>query len=339
MRIAIFPAAGGLGGATLSHLINTTEVEASSVTLISRHPEKLEKEKNQGATLRKADFDELETLDGAFEGVDVLNLISYPSFTHEHRYKVSSLLLPHVLCISVLILNMMSVQVAKAAIDAAVASGVKHIFYSSLAFARDGPPTYRPHVMLAHLDTEAYLAKLASSRFSYTIVRQGLYTESFPVYTANFDLKAAREKKDQVLKIRIPHDGSGPGISWAKRDELGEATARLLAEHARDPSNFRFNNKLIILSGPKEYTLKDTASIFSNITGKTVQIEEVSVDEYASQPEVGYGSDSEQLNKLWATAFEGIKHAEAATVTTHLAELLGREPEDAETTLRKMISA
>jgi uncharacterized protein YbjT (DUF2867 family) len=193
--------------------------------------------------------------------------------------------------------------------------------------------------MLAHLTTEEYLASLVSPTFSYTVIRQGLYSESFPVYTANFDLAKAAASKETEFKIRIPHDGSGPGVPWAKRDELGEATARIMGEYTKDPANFRFKNKMIILSGPREYSLNETASVFSKVLGKSVTIEEVSVDEYADQPNVGYGSDSTRLNKLWATAFEGIKHGEAATVTTHLRELLGREPEDFETTVRGMLSS
>jgi uncharacterized protein YbjT (DUF2867 family) len=192
--------------------------------------------------------------------------------------------------------------------------------------------------MLAHLDTEAYLESLVSPSFSYTIIRQGLYSESFSVYTANFDLAKAA-KSDTPSTIRIPHDGSGPGVAWAKRDELGEATARILAEYVADPKGFRFKNKRIILSGPKAYSLAGTASVFSTVVGKPVSIEEVSIDDYADQPNVGYGSDSTDLNRLWATAFEGIKHGEAATVTPHLRELLGREPEDFETTVRGMLNA
>jgi len=87
--IGIFPAAGGLGGATLSHLLDTSRVDPSSVVLVARNPEKLRKEKERGVEVRKADFDESESLRGAFKGIDVLNLISYPSFEHEHRFQVS----------------------------------------------------------------------------------------------------------------------------------------------------------------------------------------------------------------------------------------------------------
>lgn len=81
--IGVFPAAGGLGTATLEQLLKT--VEPSRVVLISRHPEKLQEEIKLGATPRKADYDDPASFDGAFEAVDILNIISYPSFVKDHR--------------------------------------------------------------------------------------------------------------------------------------------------------------------------------------------------------------------------------------------------------------
>jgi uncharacterized protein YbjT (DUF2867 family) len=88
MSIAIFPASGGLGGATLSHLLDTVKVDASSLVLVARSPERLAKEDARGAKVLKADYDHPETLDGVFKGVEVLNLISYASFQHKYRFKV-----------------------------------------------------------------------------------------------------------------------------------------------------------------------------------------------------------------------------------------------------------
>jgi len=88
MSIAIFPASGGLGGATLKHLLDTVKVDPSSLTLIARSPERLAKEEARGAKVLKADYDYPETLDGVFAGVEVLNLISYASFQHKYRFKV-----------------------------------------------------------------------------------------------------------------------------------------------------------------------------------------------------------------------------------------------------------
>ncbi|KAJ9122644.1 hypothetical protein QFC24_004072 [Naganishia onofrii] len=313
MSVAIFPAAGGLGGATYTALLKL--LDPKHIVLVSRHPEKLQHEQQAGVAVRKADFDDVESFKGVFDGVKTLNLISYPSIEHEHRF-----------------------EVAKAAIDSARVSGVRHIFYSSLAFGGLTPdPPFRAQVMLAHLDTEAYLRPLHEhdpEQFSYTVVRVGLYSESFPIYTASFDIN--RPPKDG--KIRVPHDGDGPGIAWAKRHELGEAVAKLIAMYEHDPERFPWKNKLMVLSGPRAYSLNETAKVFSDILGREITVQEVSVDEYANLPEVKesltYGSGS--WSKLWATAFEGLRHGVAAAVTPHLRELLGREPEAFEVTVRGM---
>jgi nucleoside-diphosphate-sugar epimerase len=232
--------------------------------------------------------------------------------------------------------------VAKAAIDEAIKSGVKHIFYSSLAFGGDGNPTSVTQVMAAHLSTERYLAQVQQqnpSSFSYTAVREGLYSESYPIYTAFFDINDPPASGE----IRIPHDGSGPGISWAKRDELGEATARLIVRYleAGSPASFPWLNKIIVLSGPHAYSLGETADVFARVLGKPIKIVETSVDDYVQQPQVKSGLDygSGDWARLWATAFEGIRRSEANVVNAHLRDLLGREPEDFKTTIRNSLKS
>lgn len=87
MTTAVFPASGGLGTATYSSLL--TLLDPRDVVLVSRHPEKLQRERESGATLRRADFDDPVSLRGVFDGVETLNLISYPSIEYEHRFEVS----------------------------------------------------------------------------------------------------------------------------------------------------------------------------------------------------------------------------------------------------------
>ncbi|CRL23078.1 NAD(P)-binding domain [Penicillium camemberti] len=310
-KLGIFPASGGLGGSTLRHLLD--QVPPNEVVLIARSPEKLSKEKAAGAIIRKADYDNTQTLDQSFEGISSLNLISYASIQNEYRFKVH-----------------------KAAIDAARKSGVKHIFYSSLAFAGDGDLDTKAQVMLAHLATEKYLAQLhdQNPQFTYTVIRQGLYSESFPLYTAFFDLKAPSNE------ICIPHDGSAPGLAWAKQDELGEATAKLIAQHAKDPAAFPYLNKTVLLSGPRALSLNETADVFSRVLNKPIKVRQVHVDEYVKQPQVqaGLTYGGGDWAPLWATAFDGIRDGECAAVTPNLAQILGREPEQFETTIRTMLS-
>lgn len=85
-KIGLFPASGGLGTSILNHL--SKEVPASQLVLIARNPEKLANFEREGAIVRQADYDQPSTLETAFEGIDVLMLVSYASFEIEHRVKV-----------------------------------------------------------------------------------------------------------------------------------------------------------------------------------------------------------------------------------------------------------
>ncbi|KAF5863335.1 hypothetical protein ETB97_010335, partial [Aspergillus alliaceus] len=309
-KIGIFPAAGGLGSSIIDHLVQ--RVPADQLILIARKPDSLAELSRQGAAVRRADYEDPSTLDRVFDGVDVLMLISYASFEIQYR-----------------------VEAHQAAIDCARRSGVKHIFYSSLAFGGDLADTSVAHVMGAHLRTERYLAELqAQGHITYTAIREGLYSESFPIYTAWFDLA------DPVDEITIPHDGSPPGVTWAKRDELGEATANLVAAYVQNPDtnslSFPYVNRVLLLSGPRAYSLRETVEILGRAVGKEVRIREISTGEYAALPTHGdkhtyHGVD---LAREWATAWEAIQHGETAVVSPLLGELLGREPEDYETTIR-----
>ncbi|KAH7208637.1 NmrA family protein [Fusarium oxysporum] len=305
--VGIFPASGGIGGGTVKHML--TRLPPTDLILISRHPENLVSVKAQGAEIRQADYDDDSALQHAFHGIDTLFLISYASVEHEYRS-----------------------QRHKAAIDAAIRSGVKYIFYGSLGFA--GTPDSKEsvaHVMQAHLDTEKYLETCRQNNvgFAYTIVREGLYSESYPLYTAFFD--PARPRRE----VKIPHDGSGPGIAWVKREELGEGTAELISRYVNEKEKFQWQNKTILLSGEKTLTLAETVAILGEVAKVPLQIKQVSVDEFATQPDVSLnftyrGAD---LSKPWATVFEAFRQGEASWVSPILKELLGREPEDFKTTI------
>jgi hypothetical protein len=189
--------------------------------------------------------------------------------------------------------------------------------------------------MQAHLDTERYLASLAAQDFSftYTIVRIGLYSESFPLYTAFFDLKNPSDE------VKIPHDGTGPGIAWAKQDELGSAMAVLIKSYVESRDRFEYVNKNILLSGPRAWSLRETVEALGRVSKKQVKLREVSVDEYVAQPEVqnGLSYGSGRLAAAWATAFEAIRQGEAAVTTPMLAQALGREPESFEKTIAGIV--
>lgn len=188
--------------------------------------------------------------------------------------------------------------------------------------------------MAAHLDTEAYLEKCSRAvpGFGYTIIREGLYAESYPLYTSFFDLKQPSSE------IKIPHDGSGPGIAWVKREELGEGTAELIRRFvvAESPDVFKYRNARVLLSGQRTLTLAETVKILGKISGTKVGIREVSNEEYAALPEnsEGFRYKGVSYAEPWTTAFEAFRRGEGACIEPLLGELLGREPEGFESTVR-----
>jgi hypothetical protein len=190
--------------------------------------------------------------------------------------------------------------------------------------------------MQAHLDTERYLASIAAEdkSFTYTAIREGIYSESYPVYTAFFDIG------NPVEEIKIPHDGSGSGIAWAKQSELGEATANLVAQHAKVPADFEHLNKTVLLSGPRVWSLAESVEVIAKEIGKPVAIRQVSVEEYAELPQVQNAMKyvSGNLAKDWATAWGAIRAGETAVASPLLASVLGREPEPFDVTIKALVA-
>jgi uncharacterized protein YbjT (DUF2867 family) len=330
------PASGALGTSTYTHLLNL--VPNDQVILINRYPEKVPQSYiDAGVRVRKASYESTPPeLEEAFSGIKTLFLISYPSHVHAYRTKVTRLPQPP----STYSLSNTPTQVQLPAIDAAIRAGVTHIFYSSLAFARENNPTSLAEVMQAHLDTERHLAKLASDpanngSFSYTSIREGLYAESTPIYTAFFDPRNPSSTLHDG-EVCIPHDGSGPGVAWVKRDELGEASARLIARFAeKGREGFEYVNQVVLLSGPRVWSLKETVGVLSQISEREVRIREVSIDEYVKLPRVREVFGGEELARTWATAWEAIRAGETAVVTDDLGRILGREPEGFEVAVKK----
>ncbi len=196
--------------------------------------------------------------------------------------------------------------------------------------------------MQAHLKTERYLKSLVSEKtkkadekpFTFTAVREGIYSESFPMYTGFPDLENLPDE------VKIPHDGSGPGIAFAKIDDLGEATANFVQEYLDAPSRFVYKSQVILLSGPRVWSLADTVKLLEKVKGKEIRLKEVSEEVYVAEPRVQklLGSHGPgKVPKQWATSFHALKKGECAVASIELQRLLRREPEGFEETVRKML--
>jgi uncharacterized protein YbjT (DUF2867 family) len=194
VKYAITGATGGLSSQVLKYLLRL--VSASEVSVVIRNPSKAPPEiSSSGVEIRQGDFSKPELLNGAFKDIERLLIISVPSIEHEFRVR------HHV-----------------NAIDEAKRAGVKHVYYTSLMSGTDIKGQLIDSVanmMQAHLDTEAYLAK---SGLTYTVLREGLYSESYPLYAGFFD-----HTKDN--EVCVPGDGP---ITWVSIEDLGEGTAKLM---------------------------------------------------------------------------------------------------------------
>jgi NAD(P)H dehydrogenase (quinone) len=183
-------ASGHLGQAVINHLLTTLKVPASKIIAASRHPEKLATLKEQGITLRSADFDDESGLVKAFTGVDRVLLISTDAVDKPGRR-----LEQHV-----------------RAINAASTAGVGHVVYTSMPSPESSAVLFAPD----HLGTEKALA--ASSVKSWTILRNNWYFENL-FYSI-----------PQALKSGAQYTATAQGkVAHIARDDLARAAASALA--------------------------------------------------------------------------------------------------------------
>lgn len=330
-------AAGRLGSSIVRHL--TSLMSAFDLVLAVHSPDLApEWLRRCGAGVCAVDYARPPTLEAAFEGANVVVLVSHPSIETAPR-----------------------VDMHRNVIDAAVKKGVRHIFYTSLAFGGNLESKSLAQVMQAHLDTEAYLASIASpfppsssssssssttssnnSKSSsssethgvtYTIMRQGIYSESYPIYLGFFD------PEHPSAEVALPED-SGRGVAWAARDDLGEAMAKLVHCYAYEAEWFPFINEKVLLSGPEALPLERVAEVVGRLLNKTITIKRVSsIDDYVERYAEAARRDPRVGDHIreWATVYEAIGAGECEVVTPELEEWLGRPPEPFEETIKKAL--
>ncbi|KAH9888351.1 NmrA-like family protein [Cubamyces lactineus] len=292
-RYAVTGTTGGLGSQVLKYLLKL--VPAFDVVVSLYNPAGAsEAIKESGVEIRRGDYGDPASLDQAFAGADKLLIVSYPSIAHELRVKHH-----------------------KNAIDAAKRAGVKHVYYTSLAFAGNSVAA----VMQAHIDTERYLKE---SGLTYTILREGIYSESYPLYFGFFN---AAEGKDEVI---IPY--SDGGIAWVSREDLGEGTAKIMVQGG-------FENETRLLSGSRTITLKEIADKVSSLLGRSIRLVIGSEDDYvrANVGKHGPRGEEEFLRK-WATTYKALERGELDVVDPLLQEVLGRELKPFGETLKETLS-
>lgn len=211
----------------------------------------------------------------------------------------------------------------RAAIDAALEAGVKHIYYTSLGFANPS----KAGVMRAHIRTEAYLHDLEKEgKVQITIIREGLYNESWPLYFGYyFGLK--NETRSEVVVA-----GDGP-VSWTSIADMAFGTAKVLAAPSKE-----WSGKTFYLSQKKTWTLQDIAGIVNRVKGDDIKLKLVSRKEYEDFY-VEKGTERASV-EWWSSSYDALKDGECAINDATLEGLLeeaGRKPTPLETTIEEML--
>ncbi len=183
--ILVTGVSGGLGGLILRGL---SGIEGLDVVGGTRS--------GDGRTARRVDFDDPGSLPGAFDGVDVLVLVSAGYAEDDVVFARHG-----------------------AVADAAAEAGVRHVVYTSLASSGESMTIAVPHRW-----TED---RLAAGPFSTTILRNGLYT-GIPLGLATAG--AAEALATGVFKAPF---GDGR-VSVVAREDLADVAVRVAAESQSD---------------------------------------------------------------------------------------------------------
>lgn len=227
MKIAITGATGQLGRLAVAKLKEKTATE--NLVALVRNPSKAE---DLGIEARVFDYSKPETLVDSLQGIDTLFLISGSEIGQRE--------IQH-----------------KNVINAAKQAGVKRIVYTSILNASTSEMALAPE----HVATEKALAE---SGLTYTILRNGWYTENY----------ASSIPGSIQAGGFIGSAGEGK-ISSATREDYAEAAAVVLTTEGHE-------NKIYELAGDDAYTLSDLAAEISKQTGKDIPYNNLSEADFTA---------------------------------------------------------
>ncbi|KAJ5098748.1 hypothetical protein N7532_005749 [Penicillium argentinense] len=248
---------------------------------------------DQGIAFRVVNYDDPQSMEKSFRDVENLLFVSTNTFDVEKRQKQHQ--------------NF---------VDAAKKMDVKHVWYTSLAFGGLRSDS-KANVQQAHLMTEEMMRE---SGINFTSIREGLYTDAFPIFMGWYP---------STSTVYLPSDGP---IAFTLRDELGEATARLMIRGGHD-------KELVLLTAQETVTFREIVDIVNESTGRNVRLELVSQEDFvrlkATDDE---GGKSEAFFHSLLSWYESISQGEAGATDPLMAELLGREPVRPRDAIRRFLA-
>ncbi|MBB3359521.1 MULTISPECIES: NAD(P)H-binding protein [unclassified Novosphingobium] len=226
-RIVITGASGNYGRGVADALVAMGR--AADLILITRKPDKLAARAAQGCVVRQGDFDHPATLPAAMAGGDVLLLIS--------GTRVGARVVQH-----------------QAAIDAAVAAGIRHIVYTSFIGIDD--PANPAEVRHDHIETERLIR---ASGCAFTFLRDAHYADAMLLMAG-----------PQVMQSGAWYANAGNGreaMVW-RDDCIASAVAVL--------TTLGHENQIYNITGPHLETFAEVAAMMAEVTGCPVAYHDLS---------------------------------------------------------------
>ncbi|PYI06710.1 NAD(P)-binding protein [Aspergillus sclerotiicarbonarius CBS 121057] len=284
---------GGLGAQILNYF--TANLPTSTFAASSSNPSNSSKFTSQGIQFRTVNYDDPSTLEDAFQDVENLLFVSTNTFDVERRRRQH-----------------------QNVVDAARKLGVKHVWYTSLAFG-GFESNSKASVQQAHYMTEEMLK---ISGITYTSIREGVYTEAFPLFLNWYP---------STKILYLPSGGSTGKIAFTLRSELAEATAKLMVTGGHE-------NEIVLLTAGESISVSEIVEIINQITGREVKIELVEPETYVRvNAEGDEGGKAEAFFRKLVGWFEGIARGELESTHGLMAEVLGREPVGAKRGIEELL--
>lgn len=226
--IVVTGASGQLGKLVIEALLK--KLPAGEIVAAVRNPEKVADLAARGVQVRQADYDQPASLVAAFKGADKLLLISASEVgcrVPQHR----------------------------AVIDAAKASGIGLLAYTSILHADTSPLP----LAAEHKETESLIR---ASGLPAVILRNGWYTEN---YTAGIPT---------ALQYGVVLGSAKQGrIASAARADFAEAAAAVLTQENQA-------GRIYELAGDESYTLSELAAEIARQSGKAVAYQDLPESEF-----------------------------------------------------------
>jgi NAD(P)H dehydrogenase (quinone) len=273
MTIAITGAAGHLGRRTAERVLE--RLPASELVLVTRRPEALADLAEAGAAVRHGDFDDPASLQGVFDGCERVMLIS---------------------------IDVLGDRVARhtAAIDAAAASGVGHVVYTSGENAGGELPYI---VAREHGGTED---AVRARGLRLTALRNGLYAE--------FQVAAAARA---FASGQLTHNNGAGRTAYVSREDCAAAAAAVLCGDGHE-------DRVYDITGPELVSQADLAALVTEITGRPIEVVEID-DATAAQALVDVGLPPE-MARAYSSFGTAIREGLLDTVSSAVRDLTGSEP-------------